>query len=370
MDFEEGMKALAVNLGEQLEKSSIGNMLNKIVINPVTKQKQLKKVVIDPFIASESGYPVKANARIAEIMSEEIKTRFKVAGQMEPDNLEVSEYVLNGIVALEGKSGGRNDGYKVLATVFDKSSGKVLASASVRVNRFDTTPKDIYRDSPVFLKGKDYEQYTSSVNRKPDETIEKAYHDRLMTKSMIVKGDTMYEAREYTKSLAYYTHAANSRSELQLEVLNGQFTNFAKQNRWEEAESVYAKLIKASIVETGEISSKITFNPNSIEPVKNKSRLYNVYLKEIARLVAETPKCKIKIIGHCSRSGKESYNDALSLQRAQWIQKRMACYASEMANKSETIGRGFSENIVGTGADDITDEIDRRVEFRFSDCVK
>jgi len=32
MEFEEGIKALASTLGEQLEKSSIGNMLNKVII--------------------------------------------------------------------------------------------------------------------------------------------------------------------------------------------------------------------------------------------------------------------------------------------------------------------------------------------------
>ena len=133
MEFEEGIKALAANLGEQLEKSSIGNLLNKVVINPVTNRKQLKKIVIDPFIDVESGYPVKANVRIAEIMSEEIKTRFEITGQMEPDSLEVSEYVLNGMVTLEEKHGGGENDYKVFATVFEKSSGKVLASASVRV---------------------------------------------------------------------------------------------------------------------------------------------------------------------------------------------------------------------------------------------
>ena len=46
----------------------------------------------------------------------------------------------------------------------------------------------------------------------------------------------------------------------------------------------------------------------------------------------------------------------------------MASYAPQIINRSEAIGRGFSENIVGTGADDITDEIDRRVEFKFSNC--
>ncbi|RJR20285.1 MAG: hypothetical protein C4581_03645 [Nitrospiraceae bacterium] len=368
MEFEDGIKALASSLGEQLEKSSIGNMLNKVIINPVTRQKELKKIVIDPFIDMESGYPVKANARIAEIMSEEIKKRFEITGSMEPDNLEVSEYVLNGMVTLDRGKTGQGHRYKVYGTVFEKSSGKVLASSSVWVNRFDTTPMDIYKDSPVFLKGENYRELASSVKKAPDETVEKGYHDRLMIKSMQVKGDMLYEEKEYKKSLSYYEQAASSQSGVQLEVLNGQFTNLLKQGEWERAETVYGRLIRASIAETGDLASKITFSPNSLIPVESKARIYGIYIKQIAKLAGAVPSCRIKIIGHCSRSGSETYNDTLSMQRSVWILKEMASYAPAIVDRAETIGRGFRENIVGTGTDDITDEIDRRVEFKFSKC--
>jgi hypothetical protein len=41
---------------------------------------------------------------------------------------------------------------------------------------------------------------------------------------------------------------------------------------------------------------------------------------------------------------------------------------ADLSSKIEATGRGFEENIVGTGADDITDQIDRRVEFKFAGC--
>jgi len=370
MEFEEGMRALAVNLADQIEYSSIGSKLNKVIVDPVTQQKQLKKIVIDPFIDMESGYPVKANARIVEIFSQEITKRFQVTGEMEPDNLEISEYVLNGMVTLDEKLGSNGNVYKVYGAVFEKASGKVLASASVHLNSFDTTPKDIYKDSPVYLKGKNYDQYASSVKKAPDETVNKEYHDRLAIKSMQVKGDKLYEQNEYNKSLAYYNQAAGSQSGEQMEVLNGQFTILVKQAQWKEAENVYGRLLRVSIRETNEISSKIIFGPNSVVPVENKTEIYNIYMKQIANLVASAPQCKVKIVGHSSRTGSDAYNEKLSLHRALWIQKRMALYAPAIMNKSETIGRGFVENIVGTGTDDITDQIDRRVEFIFTKCVE
>jgi len=237
----------------------------------------------------------------------------------------------------------------------------------VLVNTFDTTPMDIYKDSPAFLKGKNYEAYVTSVKKKPEETISKDYNDRLRTKSMRVKGDMLYEEQEFNKSLAYYNQVAGGQNEQELEILNGQFTNLVKQQHMDKAEEVYAKLLKTIIAETNEIANKIIFAPNSKVPLENNAGLYKIYIKQIANLVVAGPECRVKIIGHSSKTGAEDLNDKLSLQRAEWIQNQMALYAPKIKGKSETIGCGFKENLVGTGKDDITDAIDRRVEFKFND---
>lgn len=368
LDFEQGIRALASNLADQLEKSSIGNMLNKVVINSLTQQKQLKKIVVDPFVDVESGYPVKANARIVSLVSAEITKRFQITGEMEPKNLEVAEYVLNGMVSIDNKSDNNEGRYKIRATVFEKSTGKILAAASVFVSRFDTTPLDIYKDSPVFLKGKSYEQFVSSVRQQPEGVVSKGYQDRLQVKAMLVKGDKLYEQKEFKQSLSYYNQVAERSDGQSMETYNGQFTNLAKQGQFDEAEVIYAKLAQASISETQEISNKITFNPNAKAPMEGKLKLYNIYVRQIAKLVSSVRSCRVKIVGHCSKTGSESYNDKLSLQRAQWFQKQMIAYAPEIKDRLEPVGRGFRDNIVGTGADNITDEIDRRVAFEFNKC--
>jgi outer membrane protein OmpA-like peptidoglycan-associated protein len=368
MEFEPGMQVMAANLADQLERSSLGNQINKIVINPLTKQKELKKIVIDPFIDTESGYPVKVNSRIHVIFSTEIAKRFSVTGEMMPENLEVSEYVLTGMVTLEEKIEGRNYKYKVYSAVFEKSSGVVHASASVHIRNFDTTPMDIYKDSPTFLKGQNYNQHVDSVKKKPNESVNKTYHDKLPAKSIRVKGDALYEKKEYAESLNYYNQAERSMNQPEMEVLNGLFTNLVRQESLEEAERIYGKLLRLSIAETNGISSKITFSPNATMPIANKARIYMIYMRQIAKFVVSKPSCRVTIIGHCSRTGSEAYNDTLSLQRAQSIQKQMSFFAPEIIKRTEAIGRGFRENIVGTGRDDLTDEIDRRVEFKFNKC--
>ena len=368
MEFEPGMKALAANLAGQLEQSNIGSLLNKVVVNPQTKQVQLKKIVIDPFFDTDSGYPVKVNPRINAILSREIARRFAVTGEMAPENLEISEYVLTGMVSLGDAEQGGGRVYKVYAAVFEKSSGVVHASSEVRIVSFDTTPMDIYQDSPAYLKGQNYHAHVSSVRAKANETVAKGYQDKLPARSLRVKGDALYEQKDYSQSLSYYRKAAGSAHAQDLETLNGLFTNLVRQGRLEEAGPVYGTLLRASINETSEMAIKITFAPNSKSPVAGKAGVYNLYVKQIALLVGSLPDCRVKIIGHSSRTGSEAYNAKLSLQRALAIQKQMISFAPKVSGRCEALGRGFQDNMIGTGTDDGSDEIDRRVEFKFTSC--
>lgn len=368
MEFEPGMKALAENLAEQLEQSSVGNQLNKVVIDPQTKQRQLKKIVIDPFFDTVSGYPVKINPRINAILSGAIAKRFAVVGTLAPKNLEISEYVLTGMVTLGEPEKGRGSDYKVYAAVFEKSSGVVHAASEVHIGNFDTTPMDIYKDSPVYLKGKDQEAHVSSVKKKRNETVNKGYRDKLSSRALTAQGDELYEVKDFSQSFTFYNRATGTPAGRDLVILNGLFTNLVRQGRLEEAGPVYGSLLRVSIDETREVASKITFGPNSTVPLAAKAGVYKIYMKQIAQLVGSVPGCRVKIIGHSSRTGSETYNDKLSLQRALSIQTQMVSYSRQLLGRSEALGRGIRDNIVGTGADDVTDEIDRRVEFQFSAC--
>ena len=94
---------------------------------------------------------------------------------------------------------------------------------------------------------------------------------------------------------------------------------------------------------------------------------YTIWLCQIARLFAKADSC-LSIIGHSSRSGNETFNESLSLQRAQYVQKLMQNDFPKTMERSTAIGRGWKKNIVGIGSDDMRDAIDRRVEFRITQC--
>jgi len=74
------------------------------------------------------------------------------------------------------------------------------------------------------------------------------------------------------------------------------------------------------------------------------------------------------VVGHTSRTGTESVNERLSLQRAQALQRRLEQAGADLRGRLQARGMGFRENLVGTGTDDLRDALDRRGGFRVVGC--
>jgi OmpA family len=74
------------------------------------------------------------------------------------------------------------------------------------------------------------------------------------------------------------------------------------------------------------------------------------------------------IVGHTSRTGGEPYNDKLSAQRAAVTRQKLGNDTAELLARTKTSGMGSRENIIGTGTDDASDSLDRRVEFKIAGC--
>ena len=94
--------------------------------------------------------------------------------------------------------------------------------------------------------------------------------------------------------------------------------------------------------------------------------MYPMWLRRIAQAAESSGSC-LNIIGHTSRSGSAELNDRLSLQRAERVAELLEAEA-DLRGQLRATGRGFSENIIGTGTDDASDAIDRRVEFSVVPC--
>jgi outer membrane protein OmpA-like peptidoglycan-associated protein len=74
------------------------------------------------------------------------------------------------------------------------------------------------------------------------------------------------------------------------------------------------------------------------------------------------------VVGHTSATGLPAVNDRLSGLRADYIKDRLEGEQGALRGRLVASGRGSREMIVGTGRDDTSDSLDRRVELKVMQC--
>jgi hypothetical protein len=135
-----------------------------------------------------------------------------------------------------------------------------------------------------------------------------------------------------------------------------------------EAQEAFGKLVAYGIANQ-QLGVKFLFNPGSTVfwSETKISGPYPMWIHEIAKASADAKVC-MDIIGHTSRTGSAAYNDTLSMQRARYIQQRLVGESTSLGDRTTPSGKGFRENIIGSGTDDAVDALDRRVEFKIVNC--
>ena len=83
--------------------------------------------------------------------------------------------------------------------------------------------------------------------------------------------------------------------------------------------------------------------------------------------MAAAPSC-LEITGHTSPSGPAALNERLSLLRAEYVKSQLDANAPALLRRSIAHGVGSAQTLVGSGRDDASDALDRRVEFKLIGC--
>lgn len=360
--FEAAIRTLANDLLDQVRRHA-GNMSGqqKIVI------------LIDPFIDPDKAEVPRVSKQIEEIIAKEAARNyinFEIA-ELTPEKIDQAEYVINGMIRFEpfkaGQTVYKKRFYHVSAAVGHIQKGKVVGNAEVWISNrdLDYTPIAVYKDSPLFYRELNEE------SQKTAETLqkEKDYYHSLKTKAILTQAGDYYGAGKYDQALKYFQMAADRKDGQLLKTYAGLYMVNYKLNRQSDAEKAFARLISLSIEKYGILTVKFLFEVNSTDFWKDQSlkKKYEVWLRRIGEYFKTHRYC-LRIVGHCSRTGPETWNDQLSLLRALEIQKRLAATFPGIYTRSKAMGKGFSQNIIGSGTDDARDALDRRVELVIVDC--
>ncbi len=376
LGFQEAVRLLANNLMDQLRQEQ--SVLEKV--GQTTRLSQATEVgrstiAVIPFVDADSGEAVQVTKEIEQIILSVFKGNPGISIEMmAPANLAGADYVMAGILLFDTYSGGTEESgqgyYHIFTTIIDRRTRKIIASADIWIadTDLDYTPAAIYENSPMFPRDRRLDSLVVIAKSPVGTQADKEYYESLETNALLVEAESIYEVKDYEKSLNLFQQAAERNDGKVLKTYIGLYKNNIKLQDQSGAETAFSTLLSVG-VENNNISTKFLFLVGSTNFINDESlqSQYSIWLRQIAKYFGNNSRC-INIVGHCSNSGPEEYNESLSLSRAQKIQQLMSKYHASIPNTSRTFGKGFHENIVGSGTDDARDAVDRRVEFELVDC--
>lgn len=331
-----------------------------------------KSVVVDPMLDATSGQQTQTTQLLERRIGERLARTeggFDLLA-FKPENLARVNYLLTGtLTRLMGVPGKRS--LQINLALVEIKTGQVVAQASAlaRDDGLNHTPLAIYQDSPVLVKDKVVDGYIGTALTAPGGAANGLYMERIAVASVINEAGSLYNAERYPESLAKYQEARSQAGGEQLRTLNGIYLNNVRLGRTAEAEAAFGQIVGYGL-RANKLDVKLLFNPGSSTEFwadPKVSGVYPMWLRQIARESSGARVCMV-IVGHTSRTGSEQANDTLSLQRASFIQQRLAGEAPVLAQRTKASGMGWRENLVGSGSDNAVDALDRRVEFRVEPC--
>lgn len=325
-----------------------------------------RPVVLDPSLDAGTGQQTTATQKLDRVATERMTSKFEQIEVLpfRASNLARAQYLLTGTLTRQQQS------YRIALALTDIKSGNVVAqsSAVARGDGIDMSPLPYYRDSPVLVKDQVIEGYIRTTSTPPGQKADATYLERISTATLVNEATALYNAEKYQEALGQYRSALATPAGEQIRVLNGIYLSNVKLGRLAEAEQAFGRVVALGIA-YNELGVKFLFNPGSTEFWSDTrvSGPYGMWLRQIAKEGTAAKVC-MDVVGHTSRTGSESANEALSLRRANIIKQRLAAESAALAERTRAVGMGFRQNIVGSGSDDAVDALDRRVEFKIVPC--
>ena len=337
-----------------------------------------REVVIDPLIDANTGAQTIGTAGMGAQLERAIAKNYP-AWKVRPltrQSLAAKPLLLIGTLTpinTTPASDTQPDAFRIWLTLIDLRTGKVVAKKLDRATpeSVNAIPMAFYRDSPTWHKDKTVSAYIDScqADTRVGDAAAPAYLARLSAAAVVNEATLAYEQRNTAQANRLYREAAALAEPGDLRVLNGLYLTSWQLGQRAEAERAFDRIV-ASGLEAKRLPMKLLFEPGrtSFITAADFSVQYAVWLESLADGAAAADGC-IRIVGHTSRTGSAALNEALSMRRAQTIEKILTAKKRRLLPRLTSDGVGSREALVGIGTDDFRDALDRRVEFKVVDCA-
>jgi outer membrane protein OmpA-like peptidoglycan-associated protein len=353
-------------------EDAVSNAAHGVFKNAPASVSSPSMVVIDPLVDGMTGYQSKATQTIQDrILSVARKDFPQYAVQrITPDSLRQQPRVLIGTftpVNAQMKSSGEREAYRFCLVMADLKTGKIIAKSvqRARIEDADSTPTSTFSDSPVWTDDPSVQAYVATCQAsKVGDPIKPEYFDGLLAAALVSEAMDAYDAGRYAEALDLFTTARKTPAGDQLRVYNGIYLSLTKLGRNEPATAAFRDLVDYGLRKK-RLAVKFLFRPGSVRLATDGQfgANYGMWLKQIASQTVANKAC-LQITGHTSPTGPAAMNDSLSLLRAEYVQSRLEGDEPPLKKRTVAAGAGSRENLIGTGKDDASDLLDRRVELK------
>jgi outer membrane protein OmpA-like peptidoglycan-associated protein len=328
--------------------------------------------IIDPLIDGSTGNQSKATQYIQNqviALAGEKYTRFQVQPFTSAE-LNKRPLVLIGTfntINPAGEMKGDRYAWWICLVMVDLASGRVVARgvARAQLDGVDTTPLDYFKDSPAWSQDDTTSSYVKNCQKtKVGDLVDPKYLDGLLASSRIAQAIEAYDDGQYQLALDRYKSAADLPGGDQLRLYVGLYLTYQKLGDRTAEQEAFGKLVDYGLAHK-RLAVKFLFRPGSniFENDQQTSGPYEMWLQQIARESAARDVC-LEVTGHTTPTGLPPINARLSQLRAEYVKDRLDEIEPPLTPRTIADGVGSRENLVGTGKDDDSDALDRRVEFK------
>lgn len=331
-----------------------------------------RTLIIDPLLDRASGQQTGGSMRVESELGPALgdSIRGLTILPFDSEGTAKARFVVSGTIATADAAASR---YAISVALTDRQSGIVIAQSAARFleTGLDDSPTTFYRDSPSLVKDRSVDGYLKTSETKAGNAADALYVEQIPTGALLANALKAYNDQKWEEALAAYSAAATRPDGQQLRTFNGVYLTNIRLNRLPAAEDAFGKIAALGLA-TNNLAVKLLFRPGSATEFFSGSgtdlaAVYPMWIRQIAKAAQSAGSC-LNIVGHTSRSGSEAVNDRLSQARAETVKRMLETEARPLARNLRASGVGYRENVVGTGADDASDAVDRRVEFRIVPC--
>jgi outer membrane protein OmpA-like peptidoglycan-associated protein len=326
----------------------------------------------DAVMNADTGEEIELSNKIHEIIKMTATNSFSQYAiiEMNSANIDRSDFVIIGVIKQEIYNNQATKFPRLYLSAVNLKSSQIMAHAEVWISNQDIKfqPTPLYSDSPMFIKDTRSAKVIATATAVSGGNVDQEYFSTIASNALLAEASKAYDSGNYSVAVDLFSKAAGREDGQVMKTYAGLYQAHYKLRHLPEAEEAFGKLAEIGI-KNGALSVKFLFQVNDVNFFGQPEQIaeYDIWMRQIAKKIIESEAC-VEVSGHASRSGKAEYNKKLSDKRAQKIRKKLLEVSSAIAKKTVAVGRGFEENIVGIGSDDIRDAIDRRVEFKVLEC--